>query len=452
MRLVVVSNRVVMGESNERAGGMAVALLDALSENGGLWFGWSGKIHRGRPGPPTVVEHGAITGVTLDLSRDEHERYYLNHSNRCLWPLLHYRNDLSDYSREDEAAYLATNERFAEALAPLLRADDVIWVHDYHLFPFARALRGRGVRNRIGFFLHVPFPPSEVFHTLPGSRRLAADLACYDVIGLQTHVSRRHMCNYLADSLGGTIEGDRVSTPAGSPVVIAQPVGIDVGLFARLATEGEGALEHDRMRSALRDRIQLIGVDRLDYTKGLVRRMRAFERLLEIEPSAHRRFEFLQIAPLSREDVEAYRRFRTEVEQYAIRINGRFGDADWTPVRYLNRALSRATLAGLYRASRIGLVTPMRDGMNLVAKEYVAAQDPDDPGVLVLSRFAGAAERMTAAVIVNPYDVDEVAEAVRRAADMPLDERRARHAELIEGLHAADADGWRRGFVARLRG
>jgi trehalose 6-phosphate synthase len=447
-RVVAVSNRVgpVHGSA---AGGLAVALVDALRESGGVWFGWSGRI--GAPQARARLRKTAgLTLATTDLAREDYEGYYNGFANRCLWPLFHFRVDLSRYDPAEYAAYTRVNAQFARQLLPLLAPDDLVWVHDYHLFPLAGGLRALGARQRLGFFLHVPFPPRDILNTLPGHAALMRTLFEYDLVGFQTAPDLQRFCDYVEREAGGRVHGDRVRAFGREIRAGAFPIGIDVDYFAQLAAAPSCAREVQRQREALRGRTQIVGVDRLDYSKGLLRRLAAYETLLEQHLDVHGALEFLQIAPVSRGEVGDYRDFRRELEEAATRINGRFARLDWTPVRCLTQALPRPTLAALYRASRIGLVTPVRDGMNLVAKEYVAAQDPTDPGVLVLSRFAGAAQQMQAALLVNPYDAAETAAALQRARTLPLEERRARHAELLRGLHAYDARRWRAEFTAAL--
>ena len=279
---------------------------------------------------------------------------------------------------------------------------------------------------------------------------LTRALFAYDLLGFQTGEDLRRFQEHVRRAYGGSARGDTVSAFGRELKAGAFPIGIDVDQFHRYAFTAPGNKEWARMRRVLRGREQFIGVDRLDYSKGLLRRMDAFGRYLESHPGAHGKVILLQVAPVSRGQLESYRDFRQELDREAARINGRFARFDWTPVHYLNRALPRRTLAGLYRASRVGIVTPMRDGMNLVAKEYVAAQDPADPGVLVLSRFAGAAQQMKAALLVNPYDGEEIADAMHRAREMRPQERRRRHEVLMRGLRADDVGRWRRDFVAAL--
>ncbi len=449
-RLVAASNRVGPVKGAAAAGGLAVGLVDALRERGGLWFGWSGHVAaRGKARLRSEKEEG-MTLSTLDLTQHELDGYYNGFCNNCLWPLLHFRIDLTQFERRQLETYRRVNWRFAQALAKQLRPDDLVWVHDFHLIPLADELRRRGVRQRIGFFLHTPFPPTEILCTLPAHEELMRTLFAYDLIGFQTDEDVRRFQEHVRRAYGGSARGGAVSAFGRELRVGAFPIGIDVDQVHRHAFTSPGNREWSRMRRVLRGRDQFIGVDRLDYSKGLLRRMDAFGRYLERHPKAHGKVILLQVAPVSRGSLESYRDFRRELEGEAARINGRFARFDWTPVHYLNRALPRRTLAGLYRASRVGIVTPMRDGMNLVAKEYVAAQDPADPGVLVLSRFAGAAQQMDEALLVNPYDGEEIAGAMHQAREMRLVERRRRHEALMRGLRDYDVGRWRRDFVAAL--
>lgn len=449
-RLVAVSNRVGPVRGAAAAGGLAVGLVDALRERGGLWFGWSGRTAAAGRARLHTERVENITLATLDLTQQELDDYYDGFSNNCLWPLVHFRIDLTRFERRQLEAYRRVNGRFAQALAKLLRPGDQIWVHDFHLIPLAEELRRRGVRQRIGFFLHTPFPPTEILATLPAHESLVRSLFEYDLIGFQTGEDFGRFRQHLRRAYGGKARGHSVTAFGRTVWAGAFPIGIDVEQFHNYAFTAPGNHEFARMRGVLGGRDQFIGVDRLDYSKGLLRRMDAFGRYLERHPEAHGKVILLQVAPVSRGGITAYRSFRQELDREAARVNGRFSRFDWTPVHYLNRALPRRTLAGLYRASRIGLVTPMRDGMNLVAMEYVAAQDPADPGVLVLSRFAGAAQYLHEALLVNPYDGEETAEAMHRARTMPAAERKERHAALMRRLRARDVARWRRNFLDAL--
>lgn len=449
-RLVVVSNRVGPLRGTTRAGGLAVALAEALQRRRGLWFGWSGEVAETSEARVQTQTVSGVTRAVLDLSQAEHDDYYNGFANRCLWPLFHYRLDLTAFDRRFYDGYQRVNRRFAQGLAPLLREDDRVWVHDYHLLPFGETLRDMGCRQKLGFFLHIPFPVREIFTALPRHDRLVKALMAYDLLGFQTEGDLQCFTDYVLREAGGTLEGDTLRAYGRTVVARAFPIGIDTAQFARMAQSEEARRDAERLKAAIFNRTQIIGVDRLDYTKGLPERFLSYQKLLEDYPDAHGQVSFLQIAPTSRGDVPEYINIRQELETLAGHINGRFAQLDWTPLRYINRAITRRQLAGLYRMSRIGLVTPLRDGMNLVAKEYAAAQDPADPGVLVLSRFAGSGRQMPAALIVNPYDIAGVAEALQTARHMAIEERRERHADLMRGLLENDVTRWCDDFLAAL--
>lgn len=451
-RLVVVSNRVSLPrERISRAGGLAVALREALQRRGGLWFGWSGSVHETAADEPAVAAAGRVTYATLDLSRDEHETYYLGYANSTLWPLCHYRLGLIDFHRIDYEGYCGVNVRFAAQLVPLLKPDDIIWVHDYHFIPMATQLRKAGVRNRIGFFLHIPFPAPQVLSALPDHKALLENLADYDLVGFQTDADVRAFLDSIRDEGGGSFTPDGRFEAFGRRSRAASfPIGIDTADFEQLGADSVTSPETERLRISLAGRTLVVGVDRLDYSKGLLARFDAFSLLLECHPEHRSKVTYMQVAPLSREDVAQYKSLRRDLDRAAGRINGKFAEFDWVPLRYLNKSFPRRTLAGFYRSARVGLVTPFRDGMNLVAKEYVAAQDPADPGVLVLSRFAGAADELKHALIVNPYDVDQIAEAIHTALVMPQHERRRRWEAMMPGLRANTLATWRESFLRAL--
>ena len=452
-RLVVVSNRVTLPrERSSRAGGLAVALRDALQRVGGIWFGWSGETSETPAETPRTTASGRIRYATLDLSPADHDAYYIGYANSTLWPLCHYRLGLIDFRRGHFEGYLRVNATFAKALQPLLRPDDIIWIHDYHFMPLAAELRRLGVANRIGFFLHIPFPAPEVFSALPAHRRLIRDLCACDLIGLQTATDVRTFTNYIATIAGGSVRPDGNFDAFGTKSrVAAFPIGIDTDAFAKTAREEALASETKRLKESLVGRSLVIGVDRLDYSKGLPQKVDAFYELLGRWPEHCSRVTFMQIAPVSRGEVAQYRALRRDIEARAGRLNGKYAEFDWVPVRYLNKSFTRTTLAGFYRAARVGFVTPLRDGMNLVAKEYVASQDPDDPGVLILSDFAGAAQELKSALRVNPFDVDQLAEALHQSLIMPLDERKVRHSEMFEILRTHTLATWRDKFLHELQ-
>ncbi len=419
-RLVVVSNRVGVPDGSARAGGLEVAIRPALRRRGGVWFGWSGRV-ADVPGPGKTVARDNTSYVTIDLRKDDYNEFYNGFANRVLWPILHYRLDLAEFTRRDLGGYFRVNEYFAKHLETLLRPDDTIWVHDYHLIPFAKALRERGHKNRIGFFIHVPCPPPEILTALPNHEQLIPALCHYDVVGFQTETDATNFSRYLANEVGlKRVDGDSFAFGDRIVQVGVFPVGVETEALSRLARRAVESAFVREVLDSLSGRAMIIGVDRLDYTKGIPERMDAFERFLAKFPDWRGKVTYLQITPRSRIAIPEYAEISRKVGEAVGRINGAYGEASWTPLRYINKAHSRTALAGLYRAARVALVTPLRDGMNLVAKEFVAAQDAEDPGVLVLSRFAGAARELTAALLVNPYDPEGVGNAINRALAMPL--------------------------------
>lgn len=449
-RLVIVSNRVPNpSERGPRAGGLAVALADALRP-GTLWFGWSGK-RSGHPGAPQVARAEGVEYATLDLTESDYRGFYVHFANGVLWPLLHFRLGLMTFRREDYAAYRSVNRQFAQALAPLLKPDDIVWVHDYHLIPLAEELRSLGVRNKIGFFLHTPFVPPAIMQALPRAAELLCCLCAYDVVGFHTEAYQRAFLDCVRDMLGARPDNDGRFLWRGQPVhAVTVPIGIDADAFARSAEHAVQSIEARQLRESLSGRHLAIGVDRLDYSKGLLSRFEAIGRLFASYPEQKRKVTFLQIAARSREDQGDYQRLRRELDRIVGDTNGRYSEFDWVPLRYLTRTVRRNTLAGFYRIARLGVVTPLRDGMNLVAKEYVAAQDPADPGVLILSQFAGAAETMSDALIVNPFDAEEVAAAMHRGLNMELDERRRRWEALREAVWSTTAAKYCSVFLSYL--
>jgi trehalose 6-phosphate synthase len=452
-RLVVVSNRVA-DPRKTAAGGLAVALGEVLNNSGGLWFGWSGKLVEAPAGTETPVhthQAGPVKLVTMDLTREDYQAFYVGYSNGVLWPVFHYRLDLADFDAVSIDGYRRVNQLFARTLLPMLRPDDVIWVHDYHLIPLAAELRALGCQHRIGYFLHIPLPPPELVSAIPGHDWLMKGLCSYDLVGFQSNADLAHFTAYIREEAHAQDLGEgrwRVfnrTLRAG-----AFPIGIDVGEFTALAEAQEARDMHERMKREYSRRKLLVGVDRLDYSKGLPHRMRAFRELLKRYPETRQSATLIQIASPSREDVSAYTDILHELESLCGSINGNYGELDWMPVRYMHRTVARARLPGLYRASQVALVTPLRDGMNLVAKEFIASQDPEDPGVLVLSRFAGAAEQLREALLVNPYDTEGTAAAILLALQMPLEERKERHQALLATIRRTDVHWWCDSFLQLL--
>ncbi|WP_266168446.1 alpha,alpha-trehalose-phosphate synthase (UDP-forming) [Dyella subtropica] len=450
-QLIVVSNRVALPKQTA-TGGLASAMREALRERGGLWFGWSGKIARQTASTVHHRQDGPVRYATIDLSRSDHDHFYDGYANRTLWPLLHYRPDLVDYSRGHLDGYLRVNNVFAERLIDLIEPNDTIWVNDYHLIPLAALLRQRRIKNRIGFFLHTPLPAAGLLIALPRHRELLETLSSYDLIGLHTARDLRSLEEYFVHETGASLgRGHRLRSSQGRRFRAGMfPIGIDTKHVAQDAEQSESLEEIADLRTSLEGRALIIGVDRLDYSKGLPQRFHAYARLLERAPELHRQVSFLQIAPPSRTTVPEYRQIRRELERSAGHINGLYAAPDWVPIRYVNKSFPHSVLSGYYRNAKVGLVTPMRDGMNLVAKEYVASQDPENPGVLVLSRFAGAAQELTQALLVNPADTEEVADALQQALSMPLAERRQRWRGMMDVLERHDITAWRQSFLGAL--
>jgi trehalose 6-phosphate synthase len=450
-----VSNRVASpSQAEQAAGGLAVGVLGALRKYGGMWFGWNGDLNLSDANPhaPDIEWHDNIQFVGVDLTEGDFEGYYNGFSNKVLWPLFHYLLGFIQYRRADFEAYRRVNATFARRLVPLLEPDDIIWVHDYHLIPLATELRKAGADQPIGFFLHVPFPGYDVLQVLPDRQFLLKALCAYDVVGFQTERDLASFRDAVSQpEIGATVRSDGTIEVAGRTLTAdVYPIGIDVDALMRFAAQSRGHSEVTRTLQSLADRQFIIGVDRLDYSKGLEQRFRAYARLLEKYPAVQSAVAYTQIAPPTRIGVRAYDDIRASLEQTSGEINGRFATLDWVPLRYINRGIRREALMGLFRLADVGLVTPIRDGMNLVAKEFVASQDPHNPGMLVLSTLAGAAQELKDAVLVNPYDNDDVADGLYRALIMPLDERKERYASMMAVLRKNDIVAWRDRFIRTL--
>lgn len=450
-RLVVVSNRIAPPDDKKAsAGGLAVGVLGALKATGGLWFGWSGEIGN-EDQPLQKVTRGNITWASFNLSEKDHEEYYSQFSNAVLWPAFHYRLDLVKFQREAWEGYSRVNALLADKLLPLIKEDDILWIHDYHLLPFASELRKRGVNNRIGFFLHIPFPTPEIFNALPPHEELLDQLCDYDLLGFQTDSDRVSFLDSLSSKTRVSTREGKSHTAWGKTFhTEVYPIGIEPEEIEKQAS-GPLPPKLAQLKNELKNVKNIFSVERLDYSKGLPERFLAYEALLEKYPEHHGKIRYTQIAPTSRGEVQAYQDIRHQLETEAGRINGQYGQLGWTPLYYLNQHFDRKILMQVFRYADVGLVTPLRDGMNLVAKEYVAAQDPADPGVLVLSQFAGAANELTSALLVNPYDRDDVANALDRALKMPLTERISRHSEMMKVIRENDINHWQARFMDDLK-
>ena len=449
-RLIVVSNRTPQ-PGKPSAGGLATALEVVLKERNGLWFGWSGEFAE-TPGPVRMTDVNGVRVAGIDLSRADHAAYYAGFSNSVLWPSFHLRPDLAELKPRYYEGYHRVNEQFADALVPLIEPEDIIWVHDYHLIPLGDALRRRGLRNRIGYFLHIPFPSPDALATIPSHRDLVNTFAAYDLVGFQANRDVAALHEFASEE--GFVRL-RASSGAVEPLdglnVRAFPIGSDPEAFSDMAVSDPARKTADKVCRSLDGRTLILGVDRLDYTKGLPQRIAAYERLLDAFKQHRRKVAFLQIAPPSREMIAQYQEISDTLDSACGRVLGRFAEPDWQPLNYVKRAYNQPTLAALYRLARVCLVTPLRDGMNLVAHEFIGSQDPENPGVLVLSIFAGAAEIFPQALLVNPYDADETARALDVALRMPLQERQERWNALIATAKAHDVAQWAEDFLLALQ-
>lgn len=449
--LVVVSNRLpfttVHAEGRVRfkrsPGGLVAALDPALSRRGGVWIGWAGLETED---PASGVEMMAprsskVHYRSVALSRREVALYYGGFSNRTLWPLFHYFLARTEIDSSTWEMYERVNQRFAEVAAEASDDESLVWVHDYQLLRMPRHLRRLAPHRRIAFFLHIPFPAYEVFRILPWARSLIRGMLSCDLVGFQSSEHTDNFVDCAERMLGCSVNRSAgIVQFEGRPVSVqAHPIGIDEGHFRRLAERVKPQREKTKV-------VEILGLDRLDYTKGIPERLLAVELFFERYPAYRGKTVFVQLAVPSRTSVAEYQELKREVDERVGRINGRFSDRGWSPIRYLVRSVSQEELVAMYRQARVALVTPLRDGMNLVAKEYVASQ-LDDNGVLILSEFAGAAEELKEAIMVNPYDVNEVADSLHRALLMPDDERRARMLGLRHRVRGGEVQGWVRRFV-----
>lgn len=451
-RILVVSNRVApITEGQVSTGGLAVGVLDALKEVGGIWMGWNGEIADESCTPRAEHAYGDISLITWPLSEHDYDTFYRGFANSVLWPVFHFRTDLLHYQDEDYQGYQHVNRLVAEQIKRVARPDDLIWVHDYHFLLLAKYCRELGMQNRFGLFLHIPFPSDQVFRTIPHSIELARAMLAFDLLGFQTADDLQAMRDYGQRYLGAIVNHDGLALDGKVTRLGVYPIGVCTEDIQQLSWKHRNSAAVTKLKSGLEHRRLIISVDRLDYSKGLVERFRGFECLLDTEPKFTGQVSFVQIAPPSRSDVHGYSNLRRLLEQTAGRINGRWTELSWTPIRYMNRSFDRPTLMSFFRASQVGLVTSLRDGMNLVAKEYVAAQPEDDPGVLVLSEFAGAAHELAeGALIINPHDTASIAKALQGALDMGVAERRRRHEAMMSVLQKNSLQAWRERFIQDL--
>ncbi len=447
--IVIVSNRIP--GKRPAAGGLAVALKKVLSERQGFWFGWSGEFSEQSSHTAQFERIDGLQIAGLDIPEADYKGYYEGFSNSVLWPAFHHRLDLVKISEDDYDAYRRVNRDFAEALFEEITPDHTVWVHDYHLIPLGQELRKLGAKNRIGFFLHIPVPGPEIFSAVPHAADLVAALSAYDLVGLQAERDVDKLKNQFEMTELPSVNDANEAQPASLPrMVEAFPIGTDPEAFGKLVERPHAQRTAERVKTSIAGRELILGVDRLDYSKGLPERIAAYDALLTNFPKWRRKVHMLQIAPTSRDSIEEYKDINTELDLATGRLMGKFADPDWVPINYVKRAYPQTSLAGLYRAASVALVTPLRDGMNLVAHEFVACQDPEDPGVLVLSRFAGAAELFPEALLVNPHNVEEVAEALNKALSMNLRDRKTRWKALMKTVQDHSVDAWAADFLTRL--
>ncbi len=454
MNLVVVSNRVTRGNANEPVtGGLAAALLPIVENSGAIWVGSSGRVLDAAQKEPFAEIEALGTGALamLDLPAAHYGGYYEGFANSALWPALHSRADLIRVSQGDYLSYREVNAFMARALLRFKKPNAIFWVQDYHFLALGAELRELGLTQPIGFFLHTPWPARDVVEGVPHHRELVEAMLAYDLIGFQTEDDCENFAGYVSASLGLAVEDRVVLSRYGRTRIAVFPIGIDADKFARQAAKAVSHPDVSRLRRSLNGERLAIGVDRLDYSKGLVNRINAFDRMWTMQPQLARTVSLLQIATPSRGGIEAYGHLQNELARLVGEVNGRHGEVDWTPIRYLNKGFSQIVLSGLYRSAQVGVVTPLHDGMNLVAKEYVAAQNPADPGVLVLSKFAGAANELDTALLVNPHDIDGMARTIAVALSMPLMERRMRWEAMMAKLRRRSIQRWLADFLDTLQ-
>ncbi len=454
MTVIVVSNRVMRAKSDEPVtGGLAAALIPMVKDSGAIWVGSSGETadeanSRNSIARIETLGRGAL--ATVDMPAKHYRGYYEGFANSALWPALHSRSDLIHVTTDEYASYREVNAFMARALLRFSGPDAVFWIQDYHFLPLGAEMRRLHIGGPIGFFLHTPWADRRTMAAVPNHADLVKAMLAYDLIGFQTDEDRQNFEDYLQYELGiGVVDGT-VASARGMTQLATFPIGIDVEEFSDRASRATTRTDVARLRASMQGAKLVLGVDRLDYSKGLANRVRAFDRMIEIEPQLKRTVSMLQVAVLTRGAIRAYRDLKTELAALIGEVNGRHGEVDWTPIRYLNKSFSQLTLAGFYRTAHVGLVTPLQDGMNLVAKEYVAAQNPFDPGVLVLSEFAGAAKQLDAALLVNPHDIEAMAHQIATALTMSLDERRERWHAMIAKLKASSVQSWFADFLRAL--
>ncbi|MCK9508728.1 MAG: trehalose-6-phosphate synthase [Pigmentiphaga sp.] len=446
-KIIIVSVRVANAHQPS-TGGLAVAVERLLEQQevAGVWLGWNGVCVEDQASIELNVEdRGYYRALTFPFTQDQYDQFYCGYANTCLWPAFHYRLDLMNFLPQAYQQYLQVNQQIAQYLDQLAEPDDLIWIQDYHLIPLAHFCRERGMRQKIGLFLHTPFPCVDILKAVPRHEHWLPMLHAYDQVGLQSKSDHSALLTAMKIVSSGVKQRE---TRFG-----VYPIGIDVDLVQSMAESDEADLDAEGPSPHEPAPKTVISVDRLDYTKGLPQRFRTFSALLERYPDVKEQASYVQIAPSSRSDIMCYQLMQEELESLAGQINGQHATLNWTPIVYMNRAFPAPSLMKLLRQAQVGFISPLRDGMNLVAMEYVAAQDPDDPGVLVLSTFTGAAQCLDSGYLsVNPYDIDDTAQTLHKALHMPLAERQARHQVLLDQLREQCLGTWYQTFIRDLTG
>lgn len=453
-KLIVVSNRVNFpNPKGQSAGGLGVALQDALNEVGGIWLGWNGEqIENHEVQYFHHQEFSPIEYITCPLTEQQYQDYYCGFANKSLWPAMHDREDLIEYHPQAYQTYQQVNQMFAHQLNLVAEENDMIWIHDYHFMSVAHYCRELGMRNRFGFFLHIPFAGTEIWSQIPVAEQLITHLSQYDVLGLQTDNDQKNCTEVLHYYVGGHIMDDVLITSERQVKIQAYPIGVNPDLIQKTAEVAEREIDQSIFEfDALVNQKTIIAVDRIDYSKGLIERFNAFAEFLKLHPEYHQAVTDLQIACPCRMDIPAYETLFKDVQQKVQAINAQFAQDQWAPINCTHQTVAHDQLMNIYRKSDICWVNSLKDGMNLVAKEFVAAQDPDDPGVLILSKYAGSADQMSEALIVDPSYKQSMVSALSLALKMSRAERIERYKSLMKGLKSFDIHAWSNAFLKDLK-
>ena len=453
-KLIILSNRVSLpNPEKSTAGGLAVALQDALQDIGGIWLGWNGEKIENHYDPHfSQTEYNGVEYITCPLTEEQYSGYYCGFANNTLWPAMHDRDDLIEYKSEEFNIYQKVNHLFAHQISQIAQPDDVIWVHDYHFLSVARYCRELGMKNRIGFFLHIPFASIKIWNLIPSAASLIQDLCQYDVVGLQTEHDQKQCMDVCHHFLACQVTGPNILSHKNHQTTIqCYPIGVNPDLIQQVAQQEKESSHPVFEFEDLTDQKTIISVDRIDYSKGLIERFNAFEEFLKNNPEYRKHVTDLQIACPCRMEISAYKDLYDHLRSKIDFINHEFSQDDWLPINCTHETVSHDELMKIYRQANICWVNSLRDGMNLVAKEFIAAQDSEDPGVLILSKYAGAAEQMSEAIIVDPEDCRSMIKGLKKALTMPRAERLDRYKQLMKGLQRFNINDWRNAFLKDLK-